>query len=118
MSCPKFIADSFALRTAVHLAHLSSTAYAEHVALGEFYEALLDKVDEYAEIYMGLGKRIANFPKAVPPDDEPVAMLREYLDECVRPELGEDHESEALKNVLAEIEALTARTIYKLVNLK
>ena len=118
MSCPAFIAQSFALRTATHLAHLSSKSYAEHVALGEFYTALAGLVDEYAEIYMGLTQRIKNFPAVTPPDDEPVQMLRDYLTEHVRPEMEEDHGSEAMKNVLAEIEALTARTIYKLVNLK
>ena len=117
MSCPKFIADSFAIRTATHLAHLSSTSYAEHVALGDFYDGLLGLVDEYAEIYMGLEKRITAFPKVTLPDDEPVQMLEDYL-QLVTEEAAEDHDSEALKNVLAEIEALTARTIYKLVNLK
>jgi hypothetical protein len=117
MSCPKFIADSFAIRTATHLAHLSATSYADHMALGEFYDGLLGLVDEYAEIYMGLEKRITRFPKAEVPDDEPVQMLRDYL-KLVTEEAAEDHDSEALKNVLAEIEALTARTIYKLVNLK
>jgi len=117
MSCPKFIADSFAIRTATHLAHLSATSYADHMALGEFYDGLLDLVDEYAEIYMGLEKRIAAFPKVMLPDDEPVQMLEDYL-QLVTEEAAEDHDSEALKNVLAEIEALTARTLYKLVNLK
>lgn len=32
MSCPQFIAESMALRTAAHLAHLSSESYAQHVA--------------------------------------------------------------------------------------
>lgn len=118
MSCPAFIAQSFALRTAIHLAHLSSMSYSEHVALGEFYLALTDKVDEYAEIYMGLTQRIKSFPAVTPPDDEPVQLLRDYLSEYVKPELEEDHGSEAMKNTLAEIESLTARTIYKLVNLK
>ena len=117
MSCPKFIADSLAIRTATHLAHLSATSYADHMALGEFYDELLDLVDEYAEVYMGLEKRITRFPKAEVPDDEPVQMLKDYL-KLVTEEAAEDHDSEALKNVLAEIEALTARTIYKLVNLK
>ena len=58
MSCPQFIADSLALRTAAHLAHLSADSYSEHVALGEFYEALLDLVDSYAEVYMGLTQRV------------------------------------------------------------
>ena len=87
------------------------------MALGDFYDGLLGLVDEYAEIYMGLEKRIAAFPKVMLPDDEPVQMLKDYL-QLVTEEAAEDHDSEALKNVLAEIEALTARTIYKLVNLK
>lgn len=118
MSCPQFVATSLALRTATHLAHLSSRSYAEHVALGDFYDGLVPLVDTYAELYMGLTQRIKSWPKAELPDDEPVQMLREYLAEHVRPELEDDHGSEAMKNTLAEIEALTLRTIYKLVNLK
>lgn len=118
MSCPQFIADSFAVRTAIHLAHFSTTSYAEHVALGEFYDGLLDLVDSYAEVYMGLEGRVTSWPKATVPTSEPLKILKGYLKECVVDEMAEGHDSEALKNILAEIEALTARTIYKLVNLK
>ena len=118
MSCPAFIAKSFAVRTAAHFAHLSSQSYAEHVALDEFYSGLLDLVDKYAEVYMGLMKRIAKFPNApVPAADEPIQLLKDYLD-LVRDEMSEDHESQALVNILAEIEELTARSVYKLENLK
>jgi hypothetical protein len=116
MSCPQFVADSFALRTSIHLAHLSSQSYAEHVALGEFYSALEDFADTYAEIYMGLEGRVKRWPGAPRPNEEPKTMLRDYL-EVVRAEMAEDLKSEALKNVLAEIEGLTARTLYKLENL-
>jgi hypothetical protein len=43
--------------------------------------------------------------------------MDDYLEQ-VRAEMAEDHGSEALKNILAEIEELTARTLYKLRNLK
>lgn len=46
MSTPaEFVARSFAVRTAAHLAHLQSRSYAEHVALGGFYDSLIDLVD-------------------------------------------------------------------------
>ena len=51
MSCPKFIADSFAIRTATHLAHLSSTSYSEHVALGDFYDWFFFNDTASAESY-------------------------------------------------------------------
>jgi DNA-binding ferritin-like protein len=117
VSCPKFIVDSFALRTAAHLAHLTTTSYAQHVALGEFYTALLEKIDTYAEVYMGLVTRPTTYPSAVIPRGDIAAAMDDYLEQ-VRAEMAEDHGSEALKNILAEIEELTARTLYKLRNLK
>jgi len=116
MSCPEFIAQSFAVRTAAHLLHLSSNSYSQHVALGDFYEALAGLVDRYAEAYMGMESLIKRWPSKTPPSETPVGLLEEYL-EFVQAEQGDD-ESEALENILAEIEELTLRTLYKVRNLK
>jgi DNA-binding ferritin-like protein len=40
-----------------HIYHWQTKSYAEHKALGDFYEALQEKVDELAELYMQ-GERI------------------------------------------------------------
>lgn len=117
MSCVQFIAESFAVRTAAHCLHLVSTSYSQHTALGEFYEGLTDLVDKYAEVYMGLEGRITGFPTVTPPKSTPVALLEDYL-ASVKDELAEDHDSEALRNILAEIEEHTARTLYRIQNLK
>ena len=117
MSCPRFVAESFAVRTAAHQAHLSTASCAQHVALDGFYSDLLGKVDAYAEVYMGLEKRIESFPNVTVPRGPIIPILEDYLD-SVKAEFAEDHGSEALKNILAEIEELTARTLYKLRNLK
>ena len=117
MSCPKFIAESFAVRTAAHLQHLCSQSYSQHIALGEFYTQLADLIDTYTEVYMGLEGRIKAFPDATPPNDNPVTLLNDYL-KLVQDEQGEDRDSEALKNTLAEIEGLTARTLYRIQNLR
>ena len=117
MNCPAFIARSFALRTATHLLHLSSTSYAQHIALNEFYDGLVPLVDDYAEVYMGLEGRIKSFPAVSPPTGEALELLETYL-ELIRAELAEDHDAESLKNILAGLEELTARAIYKITNLK
>lgn len=117
MDCSKFIAQSLAVRTAAHLQHLSSASYAQHVALGDFYEGLNDLVDKYAEVYMGLESRVTSWPTITVPTEAPVELLTDYLD-LIKDEFTEDRESQALLNILAEIEELTARTLYKLRFLK
>lgn len=118
MSCPDFIAQSFAVRTAAHLLHLQSTSYAQHMALNEFYDDLVPLIDAYAETYQGENGLIKKYPAKSPPDDTPLDLLTDYL-ELVREEQEEDEErSEALENILAEIEQLTSTSIYKLRFLK
>jgi hypothetical protein len=117
MSCPQFIADSMALRTAAHLTHLSTDSYAQHVALGDFYEALLPLVDRYAEVYMGTEGRIKAFPTPAASTGSFIARLEVYLTK-IAAEMAEDGKNQALANILAELQALTAQTLYKLRNLK
>ena len=118
MSCAAFVARSFALRTAIHLAHLSSHSYAEHMALDGFYNDIVPLVDKYAEVYTGLVQKIPAYPSITPPQNPPMLLLTDYLIQ-VRKEIKDDEqESQALLNILAELEELTAQTLYKLKFLK
>lgn len=118
MSCPSFIAQSFAVRTQAHLMHLSTTSYAKHMALNSFYDDLLSLLDRYAEVYMGLEGQVTSWPAPASVErKDPIILLEDYL-ELIQAEAAEDHDSEALKNILAELEELTAQTIYKLRFLK
>ena len=117
MSCSQFIVDSMALRTAAHLTHLSTESYAQHVALGAFYDALLPLVDQYAEVYMGTEGRIKSFPPPAQSSGSFIARLEAYLAQ-IDAELAEDGKNQALANILAELQALTAQTLYKLRYLK
>jgi hypothetical protein len=112
MSCPKFVAQSLAVRTAAHILHLTANSYARHVALADFYEALVDLVDRYAEIHMAEAGAVS-YPSLVPPRGEAVSVLQDYL-ELVRVELAEDGSNKTKETILAEIEELTLRTLYKL----
>lgn len=119
MSCLKFIATSLAVRTQAHLLHLSSTSYAHHMALNEFYEGMIPLVDKYAEVYMGLNGQVKFWPNPAPIErKDAVDLVEDYL-ELVQAEQEEDEEeSEALENILAGLEELTAQTLYKLRFLK
>jgi hypothetical protein len=116
MSCPKFVAQSLAVRTATHILHLTSTSYAHHKALQTFYEDLVDLTDRYAEAHMAEAG-IVSFPSLVPPRGAPVEVLQDYL-ELVREELTEDGANKTKETILTEIEELTLATLYKLKNLK
>ncbi len=119
MSCPEFISQTLAVRTAAHLAHLASRSYAQHMALDGFYEALVTLIDKYAEVYTGIEGKIPKYPNVKPLEyDDPVELIDDYL-ALVREEAKEDeHGSQALLNILAELEELTAQTLYKLKFLK
>lgn len=49
----EFVMRCFHARTAAHVLHLKSTSYAEHVALNEFYDGIIDLIDGFAEMYQG-----------------------------------------------------------------
>ena len=87
------------------------------MALGDFYDALTDLTDKYAEVYMGLEDQVTSWPSRTPPTGAPVEVLSAYL-LSVRKEQKEDNDSQALLNILAEMEELTAQTLYKLKFLK
>lgn len=118
-SCPKFVAECFALRTAIHFAHLSSKSYSEHIALNEFYDTLLTLTDKYAEVYMGFEGQVpfSKWPAVDLPTGSPITMLEEFLED-IGEEEDEDSDRQSLLNILAEMEELTAQTLYKLRNLK
>lgn len=119
MTHAEFVAKSFATRTAAHTLHLLSDSYAQHIALGEFYDALLDKTDEYAEVAMGIHGQFESIPFLRAPTDSPVALLEAY-ERLVNDQLDATDTTRdlSLNNILCELQGLTARTLYKLKNLK
>ncbi len=114
----EFIMRCLHVRTNAHVLHLKTRSYATHVALGEFYDGLVDLVDQYAEAYQGYFGLIENISGAYRPVDDPVKMISglcEYIDDN-REELSADEDM--LKNILDELCALCASTTYKLKFLK
>jgi hypothetical protein len=114
----EFVSRGFALRDAAHLAHWATRSYAEHVALGAFYDGLIDGIDGIIEAYQGCFGLI----KAVEPTDY---KRDEILSQIVTEAnwIAENRDkiakgNEVLENKLDELGGLYASTVYKLRFLK
>jgi hypothetical protein len=106
----------FCTRNCVHLAHWRTKSYAQHKALGSFYDKIIDLTDKLVEANMGAaGKVIAEFDV---PELKPVKDILKHLSEEVawidenRSEIASN--IPALENIVDEITALYLSTIYKL----
>jgi hypothetical protein len=58
METAKFIGTLFQSRDMMHLQHLQTTSFAEHKALGAYYDGILELTDSFTEKYFGRNKRI------------------------------------------------------------
>ena len=109
--------DMFAARDHAHALHLATKSYAQHKALGGFYEGLLDLVDQIIETYQGKYGLI-NVEK-IDHDkfsSEPVKFVSDFGDlvKKARDMFDDEH----LKNLIDDVSALTYQTLYKLKFLK
>ena len=110
----ELVARVFATRNAVHTGHWKTKSYAEHMALGDFYDALVDKIDDVVEMYQGA------FDKIGAVETEPVVGkdLIKHLQTEAR-WINDNRESIsgdicALENQLDELAGLYLSTLYKL----
>jgi hypothetical protein len=117
--CAELVARCFNARTVAHFAHLRTRSYAQHVALNEFYDAIVDAADAFAECHMGIEGQFTGFP-AITPKESP-----DFLDHLTelhtwvaahRTECADG--STELANLIDEILAVIDRSFYKLKFLK
>lgn len=108
----------FAARNAAHLEHRATGSYAQHVALGDFYDGVIDLVDKLVEAYQGNFGKI----KVQELEDDEEGDILAMLDRDVV--WINDHRADiangvaALENIVDELTGLHLSTIYKLRNLK
>lgn len=112
MNAGEFILTLFNARTAAHVAHLQTQSYAKHIALGEFYEGIVDLADTFAEAYIGCNGPIEFKGSSFKLEKDPIKMLESLktTSESARAECSHT----ALQNIIDEITSLIASTLYKL----
>lgn len=115
----ELITRCFHARTIAHIHHLQTQSYAKHVALQGFYEGILDLVDGIAEAYQGKYGLIDSYPGKYSFVDDSVSLVKS-LGEWIEDNRYEccDAEDTCLQNMIDELLALCATTIYKLRFLK
>jgi len=111
----ELIAKIFTERNNSHAKHWSTNSYAQHQALGEFYENVIEILDRYVESYMGTFGRIEDIPDDVDNISQVVRDNLIFLNEN-RSELSK--EVPALENILDELAGLHMTALFKLENLR
>lgn len=110
----QFLALLFLSRNLAHEAHLNTESYAQHKALGAFYDGVIELADKFAEAWMGrTGQRIGKLPDMQHPKGDIEKILKVHLEviEETRDFVGGDT---AIQNIIDEIVALYLSTLYKL----
>ena len=133
--CAELVARCFAARTTAHYAHLTTGSYAQHMALGDFYDAIASSADEFVEAYMAVFGKLStsDFPAIRLSTADPITQLkdlrtwiaanREEVCEAYDDKDGEQAESNdvdctELANLVDNILAVVDRALYKLKFLK
>jgi len=107
--------------TKIHMAHLKTTSYSAHVAMGDFYDGVGDLADSLAEQWQGISEKLLVFPTTceLPTCDSPEACVK-YLKTlymmCDKVQASCQH-SEIL-NALDDVKSLINSIKYKLIFLK
>lgn len=120
-SCAKLFSKLFESIEMAHIYHLQvkgdEGSYAAHMALGSFYEDVLDLIDDLIETYQGQHDIVEGYDIIDTKDTKSKEKLDYFkeLAEFIKTERKcIPSEDSHLHNIIDEIVALTYRTIYKL----
>lgn len=114
----ELVAMCFQTRNHAHLTHWKTKSYAEHQALGSFYDDLIDILDKLVEACQGSKGIIGHVDLSA--KDESVDIIKRLTADANwisknRTKLG--HGVPALENIIDELVGLYLSTLYKLKNL-
>ena len=114
----ELVSKVFNTRGYVHLAHWKTKSFAEHMALGDLYEEVIDGIDKLVEAYQGVFGLIDN---EIEKFDMPTDIVKHLSSELMW--INNNSESitkdlPALDNILQELQASYMKALYKLKNLK
>jgi hypothetical protein len=111
----QFISTLFASRTQAHIFHLQTTSYAAHVALGTYYDEIIDLADGLVESFQGRYGIMRGYtsPVSFKEDDQVVPYfeaLGKYV-EAIRQQVPQDS---YIQNEIDNVVGLIESTKYKL----
>ena len=93
--------------------HLKTSKYSEHIALDEYYNDIVDKVDSLIENWMGIHGKVEEYVNLLTSDEYESVEYFEELRKIVE-EGRELMDSTELESNVDDILSLIDRTLYKL----
>jgi len=93
--------------------HLKTSKYSEHIALDEYYNDIVDKVDSLIENWMGIHGKVEEYINLLTSDEYESVEYFEELRNIVE-EGRELMDSSELESNVDDILSLIDRTLYKL----
>lgn len=110
MESGKFIGQLFQSRDMMHLAHLQTTSYAEHKALGAYYDGILDLTDKFTEVYFGRSKRC----EIIIPESKNTNSVSHLKEMQKSLDSERANYTSELQNIIDEMLSLVNKTLYLL----
>lgn len=114
------IAHLFLARELAHRAHLRTSSYSEHMALGDFYDAIVGKADAIAEAWQGLTGQLLAIPMLSGDVNQPILEVLKAHVEWIASQryVAAPLTETAIQNLIDEAVEAYLSTIYKLTFLK
>lgn len=112
----KLIATLFLAREIAHREHLKTRSYAQHMALGSFYEDIVGKADALAEAWQGRFGLLKDIPFMVGNiSGSIVDILQGHVDWIAKERYNICPSKEsAIQNIIDEVVGVYLSTLYKL----
>jgi hypothetical protein len=115
-NCSKLVSYLMHSRTQAHVFHLQTTSFAEHKALNDYYDEIVDLIDGLVESYQGkygIIKEYVSFPLINYTDKNQVVTYFESLYKITET-LRQDIPDSYIQNQIDTVIELTQSTLYKL----
>jgi hypothetical protein len=114
----QLISRVFYARNLAHYDHWRTKSYAQHKALGKFYEGVIEALDALVEAYQGLNGLIGSIPSPTDTKGDSLKILKadaEWI-EANHEEISGGNR--AVANLIDNVTGIYLSTIYKLENLR
>jgi len=114
----QLISRVFYARNLAHYEHWRTESYAQHKALGKFYDGVVEALDALVEAYQGLNGLIGSIPSPTDTKGDSLKILKadaEWIEANHEEICGGNR---AVANLIDNVTGIYLTTIYKLENLK
>jgi hypothetical protein len=107
----------FQARNITHREHLKTDSYSKHIALGSFYDDVIESIDEIIEVHQGRHELIGDFTVQ---DKLPKNVTAYLIEEAAWIENNRNKfdTCPAVLNLIDSLAAIYLRAVYKLTNLQ